>query len=150
MHIPKQGGMTVTAPDATAPATPGKDPALKGIQEVANQLDVTHRTLRFYEDKGLIEPQRVGNTRLYAKRDVARMQVILRGKRLGFSIKEIKEFLDLYDADPTHIEQKHMLLKRVRERLTLLNTQRLAIEETVAELKKIEAETLDKIAAVRS
>jgi DNA-binding transcriptional MerR regulator len=149
MHTPlTQGGMMAPPPEAEAPPAPSKNPGLKGIQEVANQLDVTHRTLRFYEDKGLIEPQRVGNTRLYAKRDVARMQVILRGKRLGFTIREIKEFLDLYDADPTHIEQKHMLLKRVRARLKLLNAQRLAIEQTVIELEKIEAETLDKIASV--
>lgn len=118
---------------------------LKGIQEVANQLDVTHRTLRFYEDKGLIEPVRVGNTRIYARRDVARMQVILRGKKLGFSIREIKEFLDLYDADPKHEEQNRLLLKRIRERLKLLEKQRVALEETVVELRHLEAETLAKL-----
>jgi len=118
---------------------------LKGIQEVASQLDVTHRTLRFYEDKGLIEPVRVGNTRIYARRDVARMQVILRGKKLGFSIREIKEFLDLYDADPKHEEQNRLLLKRIRERLKLLEKQRVALEETVVELRHLEAETLAKL-----
>ncbi|HZV10701.1 MAG TPA: MerR family transcriptional regulator, partial [Novosphingobium sp.] len=65
---------------------------MSGIQDVAAQLGVSHRTLRFYEDKGLIEPARVGNTRIYARRDIARMQLILRGKRLGFSIREIKDF----------------------------------------------------------
>lgn len=120
---------------------------LMGIQEVASLLNVTHRTLRFYEDKGLIEPQRVGNTRIYARREVARMQLILRGKHLGFSIREIKEFLDLYDADPEHVEQSKLLLRRIRERLKLLAKQRAALEETVAELKKLEAVTLAEIAA---
>ena len=123
------------------------DRDLMGIQEVATMLSVTHRTLRFYEDKGLIEPQRVGNTRIYSRREVARMQLILRGKRLGFTIREISEFLDLYDADPEHVEQSRLLLRRIRERLKLLARQRAAIEETVVELKKLEAETLAEIAA---
>jgi DNA-binding transcriptional MerR regulator len=89
----------------------------------------------------------VGNTRIYARREVARMQLILRGKRLGFTIREIKEFLDLYDADPEHVEQSRLLLRRIRERLKLLSKQRAAIEETVAELKKLEAETLAEISA---
>jgi DNA-binding transcriptional MerR regulator len=119
--------------------------ALKGIQDVADQLGVTHRTLRFYEDKGLIDPARVGNTRIYSKRDVARMQLILRGKRLGFSLKEIATFLDLYDADPQHVEQKRMLLHQVTDRIALLEHQREAIDKTLIELRQIEAETLDKI-----
>ena len=67
------------------------------------------RTLRFYEDKGLIEPRRVGTTRVYTRREVGRMQLILRGKRLGFSLRDIQEFLDLYDADPQHVEQMRRL-----------------------------------------
>jgi len=117
-----------------------EDQTLKGIQEVAAQLKVTPRTLRFYEDKGLIEPQRVGNTRIYSKREIARMQVILGGKRLGFSIREIKEYLDLYDADPTHAEQNRLLLKRIQERLKLLAKQRIALDEMVTELTRMEAE----------
>jgi DNA-binding transcriptional MerR regulator len=132
--------------DQTAP--PNIDPALKGIQEVSAQLKVTPRTLRFYEDKGLIEPQRVGNTRIYSKREIARMQVILRGKRLGFSIREIKEYLDLYDADPGHAEQNRLLLKRIRERLKLLEKQRIALNEMVAELTRLEAETQNTIATL--
>ncbi len=128
----------------TSGGGPAKD-ELKGIQEVANQLKVTHRTLRFYEDKGLIEPVRVGNTRVYARRDVARMQVILRGKKLGFSIREIKEFLDLYNVDPRHEEQNRMLLKHIDERLKLLEKQRVALEETVVELNRLAAETQAKL-----
>jgi DNA-binding transcriptional MerR regulator len=123
----------------------GTRAALKGIQDVADQLGVTHRTLRFYEDKGLIDPARVGNTRIYSRRDVARMQLILRGKRLGFSIREIAEFLDLYDADPRHAEQTRVLLHRVTDRISLLEHQREAIDKTLIELRLIEAETREKI-----
>lgn len=124
---------------------PGAGAALRGIQDVAVQLGISHRTLRFYEDKGLIEPARVGNTRIYARREVARMQLILRGKRLGFSIREIKDFLDLYDADPTHVEQLRLLLTGVRERITQLTQQREEIELTLGELRQVEAQTLDKL-----
>ncbi|HWU04549.1 MAG TPA: MerR family DNA-binding transcriptional regulator [Novosphingobium sp.] len=118
---------------------------MSGIQDVAAQLGVSHRTLRFYEDKGLIEPARVGNTRIYARRDIARMQLILRGKRLGFSIREIKDFLDLYDADPTHEEQLRLLLRSVTERVALLEKQAEAIDKTLSELRAIEIETRDKL-----
>lgn len=119
---------------------------LKGINDVAAQLGITHRALRFYEDKGLIEPARVGNTRIYSRRDVARMQLILRGKRLGFSIREIREFLDLYDADPTQLEQMQHLIGQIRSRLKQLERQAAAIETTVAELKAMEQQANDQIA----
>ncbi len=118
----------------------------RGIQDVARELGITPRTLRFYEDNGLISPQRVGSTRIYSRRDVGRMQLILRGKRLGFTIREIREFLDLYDTDPSHREQMEHLLTRVRERLDSLMQQRAALEETMAELRQIEAEALERIA----
>ncbi len=119
--------------------------ALKGIHEVAKELGITMRALRFYEDKGLIVPQRVGTTRIYGKREVARVQLVLRGRRLGFTVRDIKEFLDLYDADPAHVEQMRRLIKRVRERLGELEQRRVAIEETVAELRKVERETLQNL-----
>jgi DNA-binding transcriptional MerR regulator len=122
-----------------APAS-APDGELKGIQEVARELGVTHRTLRFYEDKGLIGPQRIGTTRVYSKREMGRMQLILRGKRLGFSIREIGEFLDLYDADPQQHQQIGALVKRVREKREELRHQRRAIDETIRELAEIEKE----------
>lgn len=135
-------------PDATlAPESPVKDLAdgLLGIQDVARKLGVTHRTLRFYEDKGLIEPARVGNTRIYSHREVARMQLIMRGKRLGFTIREIKEFLDLYDIDPTRLEQLHHLVNHIRVRLKKLESQRVALQKTMAELHSMENEALERI-----
>ncbi|WP_132387487.1 MerR family DNA-binding transcriptional regulator [Novosphingobium sp. PhB165] len=113
-----------------------------GIQEAATQLGVTMRTLRFYEDKGLIAPTRVGTTRIYSKREMGRMQLILRGKRLGFSIREIKEFLDLYDVDPEHQEQVRQLLARIRDRIDELRKQSIAIEQTLQELLSIEHQSL--------
>ena len=124
--------------------SPGDE--LKGIQDVARELGVTHRTLRFYEDKGLIAPQRIGKTRVYSKRDLGRMQLILRGKRLGFSIREIGEFLDLYDADPEQHAQIEALLKRVREKRESLRQQRRAIEETIRELDEIAREAEEYLA----
>ena len=131
--------------EAVAISESGADP-LHGIQEVAAQLGITMRTLRFYEDKGLIAPRRVGTTRVYTKREVARMQLILRGKRLGFSIREIREFLDLYDADPAHLEQARRFATRVRKRLAELAHQKVAIDQTIVELNRLEAEAKSHLA----
>lgn len=116
-----------------------------GIQDVAQELGLTLRTLRFYEKEGLIAPQRVGSTRAYSRREIGRIQLILRGKRLGFSIKEIKEFLDLYDADPEHKEQMERLIARIRERLVDLEKQRSALDLTIDELTIIEKEAMAKL-----
>ena len=116
------------------------------ITELAEQLGVTARAIRFYEDKGLISPARAGATRVYTRRELARMQLILRGKRLGFSLREIKQFLDLYDHDPTHVEQRRQLLARVRHRIEELEKTRSAVTETLAELGEIEQQTLRALA----
>lgn len=118
---------------------------LRGIQQIASDLGITTRTLRFYEDRGLIEPRRIGTTRVYTKREVGRMQLILRGKRLGFSLREIQEFLDLYDADPQHVEQMRRLAERVAHRVDELEQQRVAIEQTLAELRQIRHEAMERV-----
>ena len=130
---------------ADATDSPG-DGVLMGIQQVASELGVTMRTLRFYEDRGLIAPQRVGTTRVYGRRAVARTRLVLRGRRLGFSVREIKEFLDLYDADPAHVEQRTRFVARVRERLDELEQRRAAISETIDELRALEREALARLA----
>jgi len=117
------------------------------VTELARDLAVTPRTIRFYEDKGLITPRRAGTMRVYTKRDRARMVLILRGKRLGFSLREIKDYLDLYDMDPTQSEQMRMLLKQVETRLEMLEDQRQALEETIMELKEIQEQTLAGLSA---
>lgn len=124
----------------------GENEELRGIQDVANSLGVTTRTLRFYEDRGLIEPRRVGTARVYSRRETGRMQLILRGKRLGFSLREIEEFLRLYDADPQHVEQMRVLAERCRERVDELRQQMTALVQTVEELETIEREARERIA----
>jgi DNA-binding transcriptional MerR regulator len=111
---------------------------LYSVSQLARQLGVTARTIRFYEDKGLVTPQRAGTTRVYTHRDRARLVLILRGKRLGFSLREIKEFLDLYDADPQHHLQTRQLLAGVRKRIAKLQEQRTAIDQSLTELTEID------------
>ncbi|MFG1302950.1 MerR family DNA-binding transcriptional regulator [Xanthobacter autotrophicus] len=121
------------------------------VAELACALATTARTIRFYEDKGLIAPRRAGVMRVYTKRDSARMVLILRGKRLGFSLQEIKEYLDLYDFDPTQADQLRLLQKKVRDRFEMLEKQRQAIDEMMAELKEIEDQSLAALqSAMRS
>jgi DNA-binding transcriptional MerR regulator len=119
---------------------------LKSIAEASEALGVTQRTLRFYEDKGLIQPGRVGSMRVYSRREMGRMQLILRGKRLGFSIREIGEFLSLYDHDPDQVVQAKRMLEATQERLAELRHQREAIDQTISELESIEAMSREHLA----
>ncbi|RYC29719.1 MerR family DNA-binding transcriptional regulator [Lichenibacterium minor] len=116
------------------------------VTELAGELGVTPRAIRFYEDKGLIDPARVGATRVYTPRERARMLLILRGKRLGFSLAEIKEFLDLYAVDPRHLEQKRALLAGVRKRVGELEDMRVSLERTLDELRAIAVQVEGEIA----
>ena len=124
----------------------GQREPLRSIQEVANELGVTTRTIRFYEDKGLLDPPRVGTMRVYSRREIGRLQLILRGKRLGFSLRDIKEFLDLYDVDDLHLEQTRRLLSRVTHRIDALEKQRQALDLTLDELRDIAHQCRDRIA----
>jgi DNA-binding transcriptional MerR regulator len=110
------------------------------VTQLGLDLGVSARTIRFYEDKGLIAPQRAGNNRVYTLRDRARMILILRGKKLGFTLREIKEYLDLYDADPTHARQLRLLLTAVRTRIEQLEDQRVALDEALGELREVESQ----------
>jgi DNA-binding transcriptional MerR regulator len=115
------------------------------VTELARDLGVTPRTIRFYEDQGLISPQRAGNTRVYTHRDRARMILILRGKQLGFSLRDIKEYLDLYVLDATQTEQVQHLARKARERIDQLESQLQAVKTTLSELKEIERAALDTL-----
>jgi DNA-binding transcriptional MerR regulator len=117
------------------------DGQLYTVTELAKQLDMTPRAIRFYEDKGLISPQRAGTTRVFSARDRARMILILRGKRLGFSLSTIKDYLDLYDTDITQRSQLKLLLTAVGKRRAQLLSQRQAIDEALSELDDITAQT---------
>ena len=111
------------------------------VSQLAAELGITARTLRFYEDRGLIEPQRLGTTRFYAARDRARMKLVLRGKQLGFSLRDIAQYLDLYDADATGTEQLLALQAAVAARIATLERQRAAVAQTLAELREIARQT---------
>lgn len=110
------------------------------VNQLAGELGVTPRAIRFYEVKGLLSPRRAGTTRVFDRRDRARLLLVLRGKRLGFSLAEIREFLDLYDADRTQQSQLSLLLARVRERIAELEQQRRDLEQTLGELRLVESE----------
>lgn len=111
-----------------------------GIAELAREFDVTTRTIRFYEDKGLLKPLRKGQRRVYAPRDRVRLRLIMRGKRLGFSLDEIREMIDLYDVDPSEVTQLRHFLDKIRERKAALARQQRDIAETLAEMARIEAQ----------
>jgi DNA-binding transcriptional MerR regulator len=105
------------------------------IRQLCKEFEVTPRSLRFYEDKGLLNPSRNGMNRVYAPRDRARLQLILRGKRVGFSLAEIREMLDLYDKDETHAAQMAISVSKFRKRIAELQTQRIDIDLAIEGLK---------------
>lgn len=106
------------------------------ITELSQEFRVTARAIRFYEDKGLLQPTRQGMTRIYSRRDRARLILILRGKRLGFSLLEIREMLNLYDLGDGQTEQLRVTLKRSQERLRALEAQRHDVEAAIDELHR--------------
>src|SRR5216110_1715868 len=106
------------------------------ITELCREFDVTPRTLRFYEQKGLLHPARRGWTRLFSYRDRAWLQLILRGKKVGFSLEEIKEMLDLYNLKDGQLTQLRVASPKFRERLEALRKQRIELEEAITDLEK--------------
>jgi DNA-binding transcriptional MerR regulator len=110
------------------------------IGELAAAFDITPRSIRFYEDEGLLSPERAGLARIYSHRDRARLALICRGKRLGFSLAEIREFLDLYDREQGQVEQMTYFLGRARARRAALETQLVDVQQTIEDLKGIETE----------
>lgn len=113
--------------------------------QLAEALGVTARTLRFYESKGLLKPRRIGARRAYDHRDLARLKIILRGKRLGFSLAEIAEYLELYHADPSQVEQLKRLESMLDRRLEALEQQRAALETTLDELGEIRLQVIQAL-----
>jgi DNA-binding transcriptional MerR regulator len=121
-------------------------PRLFSIGDLSSELALSHRAIRFYEDHGLLAPRRIGGQRVYGARDRARLQLIQRGKRLGFALADIKELLDLYDVDADHLEQMRATLAKGRARMAELERQREEIALTLQELRQIEAHLVDCIA----
>ncbi|WP_374627480.1 MerR family DNA-binding transcriptional regulator [Devosia sp.] len=109
---------------------------LFAIADLAREFGISTRAIRFYEAKGLLNPERVGGTRVFRRRDRARLILILRGKRLGFSLRDISDYLSLYDAQ-SQTAQVSLLIGKVDERLALLEQQLGDLQMTITELREI-------------
>ena len=108
------------------------------IGELAAEFDTTLRTIRFYEDQGLLRPERVGQARIFHPRDRVRLQLILRGKRLGFSLSDIAAILDMYDEQPGEAGQLRFLLADIGDRRAMLQRKRQDLDEAMRELDDLE------------
>ena len=122
--------------EALAPIEPRPEQDAFSISDLCAEFGVTPRALRFYEDEGLIAPERRGTQRIYSHADRARLAWILRGKRVGFSLAEIKEMIDLYDVGEGRKIQKQVTLERCRDRIQLLENQKRDIDAHIAELQQ--------------
>lgn len=129
---------TVSALEAMANASQAfceSDEELLRIGDMAKEFDVSLRTLRFYEDKGLIQPKREGNVRLYSRRERARLRLILLGRNVGFSLREVKQMMDLYDPQGTNTKQLRVALEKSEKQLSRLEKQRESIDDAIAQLR---------------
>jgi DNA-binding transcriptional MerR regulator len=134
--------------DGTA-AQAGQDAGREqfSIRDLTREFDVTARTLRFYEEKGLLEPKRAGQDRLYSRRDRARLKYVLMGKCVGFSLEEIRDMLDLYDLGDGQVTQLKVAHERFHEQIERLERQRRDIDRALAELERARAVVGEMLAA---
>lgn len=141
--------MTETTHAAARAASKSDVEEFTRIGEMAKSFDVTLRALRFYEDRGLIHPRREGTTRLYSHRDRARLKLILLGRRVGFSLREVKQMMDLYDPKGSNTRQLKLVLEKSQRQLGRLETRRAALDEAIGELKDIMENARDRLEAVQ-
>ena len=127
-----------------------KEQTTYSISELAKEFDITTRSIRFYEDQGLLTPQRQGQTRIYSKRDRVRLKLILRGKRLGFSLAETGQLFELYDADKSSVTQLTTMLQLIELKKTELHQQLDDIKVVLMELITVEKRCRDTLTEARS
>ncbi|NHN54646.1 MerR family DNA-binding transcriptional regulator [Calidifontibacter sp. DB0510] len=113
-------------------------PRTWSIAELADEFDITHRTLRHYEAQGLLAPERRGQVRIYHRRDRTRLALVLRGRRLGFALDEIRTIIDMYDEQPGEAGQLTYLLSQIEDRRRDLEQRRRDIEDSLRELAEVE------------
>jgi len=130
---------------SAVPSEPRDPQRIYSIAELAREFAITARTIRFYEDEGLIKPRRQGLTRLYSVGDRTRLGWILRGKRLGFSLAEIKELLDLYQVDRTGVSQLRELLRRSRLHIEDLENKRRDLDAHIEEFRDVELQVAGEL-----
>ncbi|MGB0695575.1 MAG: MerR family transcriptional regulator [Rhodospirillaceae bacterium] len=140
-RVAAQHGTTVTLGETAARAHQEGEPVF-GISDLAREFDVTHRTIRFYEEKGLLTPTRRGQNRIYTIRDRVRLKLILRGRRLGFSVREMEEMLDLYDQEPTGEAQLRHLAEACQARRAELEQRMVDLRQTIDDLQALEDQSL--------
>jgi DNA-binding transcriptional MerR regulator len=130
-----RGGFSTTG-GRSEPAAEQERREAFSIRDLAKEFGVTARTLRFYEEKGLVAPRRAGLDRIYSRRDRARLKYVLMGKGVGFSLDEVREMLDLYDLGDGRSRQLHVVLAKFRERIARLERQKAEIGRVLDELKQ--------------
>lgn len=119
------------------------------IAQLAAEFDVTHRTLRHYEQIGLLHPERRGTARVFHKRDRTRLALILRGRRIGFPLEEIRTIIDMYDEQPGEAGQLSYLLDQIHDRRADLERRRKDVEDSLAELDRLQQRCQDDLRALR-
>ncbi len=128
---------------------PGKE-ITYSISELAHEFDVTPRTIRYYEDEGLLTPQREGQTRIYSHKDKIRLKLTLRGKRLGFSLAEIRELFEMYDTDKSSKTQLHSMIQLIEQKRCALRQQLEDIQMVMNELSAAEQRCLNSLDCLKS
>tara|TARA_B000000441_G_C21517853_1_gene218716 strand:+ start:198 stop:584 length:387 start_codon:yes stop_codon:yes gene_type:complete len=124
------------------------DATAYSISDLAQEFNLTTRAIRFYEDEGLLQPGRSGRRRVYSTRDRVRLKLILRGKRLGFSLSDVRDIIEMYDLDAGETGQLRYFLDQIQERREALEQQRSDIDLTLRELDEIESQCQGRLASI--
>lgn len=120
------------------------------ISELASEFDITTRSIRFYEEKGLLRPTRNGQTRIYSAADRTKLRLILRGKRLGLSLEESRDIIEMYDPQCDNSPQLQRLIDKIREKREMLQRQLRDIETLLQDLDDAEARCIDALQTIKT